>query len=51
MNLLIAAAIGLLTAWMKPENIVGFPEDHVQRADRHPMDWIAAWIALSPASS
>ncbi|WPE23282.1 M24 family metallopeptidase [Shinella zoogloeoides] len=39
------AAGGLLTAWMKPENIVGFPEDHVQRADRHPMDWIAGWIA------
>ncbi|MGX5719238.1 M24 family metallopeptidase [Shinella zoogloeoides] len=38
------AAGGLLTAWMKPENIVGFPEDHVQRADRHPMDWIAGWI-------
>ena len=38
------AAGGLLTAWMKPENVVGFPEDHVQRADRHPMDWIAAWI-------
>jgi len=39
------AAGGLLTAWMKPENVVGFPEDHVQRVDRHPMDWIAAWIA------
>lgn len=39
------AAGGLLSAWMKPENVVGFPEDHVQRADRHPMDWIAAWIA------
>ncbi|ESZ55294.1 MULTISPECIES: M24 family metallopeptidase [unclassified Mesorhizobium] len=38
------AAGGLLTAWMKPENAVGFPEDHVQRADRHPMDWMAAWI-------
>ncbi|RWK11040.1 M24 family metallopeptidase [Mesorhizobium sp.] len=38
------AAGGLLTAWMKPENVVGFPEDHVQRPDRHPMDWIAAWI-------
>lgn len=38
------AAGGLLTAWMRPENIVGFPEDHVQRADRHPMDWIAGWI-------
>ncbi|WP_439615395.1 M24 family metallopeptidase [Shinella sp.] len=39
------AAGGLLTAWMKPENVVGFPEDHVQRADRHPMDWIAEWIS------
>ncbi|WP_421577268.1 M24 family metallopeptidase [Shinella sp. M31] len=39
------AAGGLLTAWMPPENVVGFPEDHVQRVDRHPMDWIAAWIA------
>lgn len=38
------AAGGLLTAWMKPENVVGFPEDHVQRPDRHPMDWIAQWI-------
>ncbi|QIG51653.1 M24 family metallopeptidase [Nordella sp. HKS 07] len=38
------AAGGLLSAWMKPENVVGFPEDHVQRADRHPMDWIAQWI-------
>ncbi|CCV12323.1 M24 family metallopeptidase [Mesorhizobium sp. STM 4661] len=38
------AAGGLLTAWMKPKNIVGFPEDHVQRPDRHPMDWIAEWI-------
>lgn len=39
------AAGGLLTAWMKPENVVGFPEDHVQRVDRHPMDWIAQWIS------
>jgi ectoine hydrolase len=38
------AAGGLLTAWMRPENVVGFPEDHVQRTDRHPMDWIAQWI-------
>ena len=38
------AAGGLLTSWMKRENVVGFPEDHVQRADRHPMDWIARWI-------
>ena len=38
------AAGGLLSAWMKPENIVGFPEDHVQHPDRHPMDWIAGWV-------
>ncbi|MBW0004630.1 MAG: M24 family metallopeptidase [Hyphomicrobiales bacterium] len=36
---------GRLTAWMRPENIVGFPEDHVQAQDRHPMDWIGKWIA------
>ncbi|HEV2674012.1 MAG TPA: M24 family metallopeptidase [Aliidongia sp.] len=36
---------GRLTAWMRPDNIVGFPEDHVQQADRHPMDWIGRWIA------
>jgi Xaa-Pro aminopeptidase len=39
------AAGGRLTAWMRPENVVGFPEDHVQRADRHPADWMAEWIA------
>ncbi len=38
------AAGGKLTAWMSPDNIVGFPEDYVQRPDRHPMDWIAQWI-------
>jgi Xaa-Pro aminopeptidase len=39
------AAGGKLTAWMKPENVVGFPEDHVQSTERHPMDWIGQWIA------
>jgi ectoine hydrolase len=39
------AAGGRLTAWMKPQNVVGFPEDHVQHPDRHPMDWIGIWIA------
>jgi ectoine hydrolase len=38
------AAGGKLTAWMKPENVVGFPEDHVQHRDRHPMDFIGGWI-------
>lgn len=41
---LMDAAGGKLTAWMRPENVVGFPEDHVQQTDRHPMDWIAGWI-------
>ena len=36
---------GRLTAWMKPENVVGFPEDFVHQTDRHPMDWIARWLA------
>jgi Xaa-Pro aminopeptidase len=35
---------GRLTAWMKPENVVGFPEDFVQSPLRHPMQWIAGWI-------
>jgi len=38
------AAGGRLTAWMKPENVLGFPEDHVQHPDRHPMDWMGRWI-------
>ena len=38
------AAGGKLTAWMRPQNVVGFPEDHVQHPDRHPMDWIGKWI-------
>jgi Xaa-Pro aminopeptidase len=38
------AAGGKLTAWMSQDHIVGYPEDHVQQADRHPMDWIAAWM-------
>jgi Xaa-Pro aminopeptidase len=39
------AAGGKLTVWMKPENVIGFPEDFVQQSDRHPMDWIGRWIA------
>jgi ectoine hydrolase len=38
------AAGGRLTAWMRPENVVGFPDHYVQQADRHPMDWIAQLI-------
>jgi Xaa-Pro dipeptidase len=38
------AAGGRLTAWLPPDRIVGWPEDHVHQTDRHPMDWIAAWL-------
>lgn len=38
------AAGGKLSCWMKPERIVGFPEDYVQQTDRHPLDWIAGWL-------
>lgn len=39
------AAGGKLTVWMKPDHVIGFPEDHVQQTDRHPMDWMASWMA------
>ena len=39
------AAGGKLTAWMSAERIVGYPESYVQQSDRHPLDWIAAWMA------
>jgi len=35
---------GRLTAFMPPEQVVGFPEGHVQRSDVHPMDWIADFL-------
>ncbi|MSP83800.1 MAG: M24 family metallopeptidase [Alphaproteobacteria bacterium] len=38
------AAGGRLTAWLPPANVVGWPEDHVQAKDRHPMDWVATWM-------
>jgi Xaa-Pro aminopeptidase len=41
----VDAVGGRLTAWMKPENVVGFPEDHVQTPARHPMDWVGKFIA------
>jgi ectoine hydrolase len=39
------AAGGRLTVWMTPDHVIGFPEDYVQQTDRHPMDWMASWIA------
>jgi ectoine hydrolase len=41
---LMDSAGGRLTAWMRPENVVGFPDRYVQQDDRHPMDWIAQHI-------
>jgi ectoine hydrolase len=38
------AAGGKLTAWMKADHVIGFPETYVQQTDRHPMDWIAEWL-------
>jgi Xaa-Pro aminopeptidase len=39
------AAGGRLTVWIDPEHVIGFPEDYVQQTDRHPMEWMASWIA------
>src|SRR5260221_7833254 len=38
------AAGGRLTAWMRPENVLGFSGSYVQQTDRPPMGWIAALI-------
>lgn len=34
-----------LTTWLENEQILGFPEDHVQQRDRHPMQWVAGELA------
>jgi Xaa-Pro aminopeptidase len=36
---------GRLTAWMSPENVVGYPETYIQKTDCHPIDWIGGYIA------
>lgn len=36
---------GLRTAWMAPGNIVGYPDNYVQSAERHPMETLAALFA------
>ena len=33
------------TAWLSPENIVGYPDHYVQSAERHPMDLMSREIA------
>jgi ectoine hydrolase len=39
------AAGGKLTAWIGADHVIGFPEDFVQQTDRHPVDWMASWLA------
>lgn len=36
------AAGARMTTVLDPSEIFGYPDDYVQRRDRHPMDWIAA---------
>jgi Xaa-Pro dipeptidase len=38
------SAGGKLSTWMRREQAIGYPESYVQQLDRHPMDWIAAWM-------
>lgn len=33
-----------LTAFMRPDRLVGYPDDHVQSADRHPMTYVATLV-------
>lgn len=34
----------LRTVWMKPERIVGYPDEYVQSPERHPMDYLAGIV-------
>jgi ectoine hydrolase len=36
---------GLRTTYMKPANIVGYPDNYVQSAERHPMETLAALLS------
>lgn len=33
------------TAYLKPENIIGYPDHYVQSTERHPMDYLAGILA------
>ncbi len=35
---------GLVTAFIDPDNMVGYPDHYVQAPDKHPMDWIGAHL-------
>lgn len=32
---------GVVTCYLREENILGYPDDYVQATDKHPMEWIA----------
>ncbi len=34
----------LRTAWIAPENMLGYPDDYVQSTERHPMDYLSALL-------
>lgn len=44
------AAGARLTAWMQPEDVVGYPEHFVQQSDRRLMDWIGGRVRFGPRS-
>lgn len=45
---------GFRTAWLPPENIIGYPESYVHRPHIHPFDWVAFALRqrylIAPAS-
>lgn len=40
----IDANCGHVTCFMKPENVLGYPDHYVQSTERHPMDYMAAFL-------
>lgn len=34
----------LRTVWMRPERIIGYPDEYVQSPERHPMDYLAGIV-------
>jgi ectoine hydrolase len=39
------AAQAPLTSWLPSEQVIGYPEIYVQASDKHPMQWIASYLA------
>ncbi len=40
----IDANCGLVTCFMDPANVLGYPDHYVQSTERHPMDYMAAFL-------